>query len=264
MRNDLTVSISCYNDDIVKVGAVLNDIPTSISIIIIHQVTTSQLKVSDDVIQRVNLTYIREKRAGLSYSRNQALFYCKTKYLIPTDADVRMDLVDWSCILSKVIQINDPNAAVFQLQCLDENGEFRRGREHSTTKRVRKLRSLGISSIELLVNADLLKNCDVKWDEDFGINGLKYNSCCETAFLANVYQAGLSVWQVPTVICSHPNDASGLIYNYESLRDRGMLLKKYYPNFYKILFALFYIRSVKRGYLSWKLYVKSVRNIIVK
>lgn len=220
--------------------------------VIVHQVydpsyTNAALP---DFISHGDVTYIRLDYPGLSKSRNIGLSSVKTKYAYIMDDDVDFDLakisqlVDWM----EVKQVD-----VATCQFVFENGSLPRNYMTTPFKHT-MLSAAKVSSIEICLNVEKLREKGLAFDERFGL-GTALPSGEEYIFITDCINAGLNVWFYPVTTGIHPNITSGMDFytSYKKTLAKREMLKRIFGWKAFLFIVAFWLKKspsvFKAGYL---------------
>lgn len=174
------------------------------SYVIVHQVYDGKQYDEVGKFTSSNVEYKKLNYPGLSKSRNIALDICKAKYAYIMDDDVEFSLNN---IRQLVEKMENDSVDVATCQFKYQDGTFPKkysdeSFEHSI------LSSAKVSSIEICVNIESIRQSGIKFDESFGL-GTQWPSGEEFIFLTDCLKAGLKVKYYPIVAGIHPSETSG-------------------------------------------------------
>ena len=201
----LSIIISTANQRIL--GLNLKPAQRDVCYVIVHQVYDASYTNESlpDFISRDDVTYIRLDYPGLSKSRNVGLGSVKTKYAYIMDDDVDFDLEKMSRLIGWM-ETNQVDVATCQF--VFENGSLPRSYSDVAFKHS-MLSAAKVSSIEICVNVEKLRDKGISFDERFGL-GSGLPSGEEYIFITDCIKAGLNVWFYPITTGVHPNITSGM------------------------------------------------------
>lgn len=203
--NTLSIVISTTNQRIL--GLNLKPVHSDVCYVVVHQVYDASYKNESlpDFISRDDVTYIRLDYPGLSKSRNVGLSSVKTKFAYIMDDDVDFDLVK----ISQLVGWMEKNQVdVATCQFVFEDGSLPRSYSEVAFKHS-MLSAAKVSSIEICVNVEKLKEKSISFDERFGL-GADFPSGEEYVFITDCIKAGLNVWFYPITTGVHPKITSGM------------------------------------------------------
>ena len=196
----VSIILSTFGERVRKIS--FSEAYTRIPIIVIHQIGDHSFS---NEIAFSDLLLITDKGSGLSRSRNIGLNAAKTKFVYIMDDDVEFDHVR-ILELSDWMEANKIDVATAMFQFKD--GSFAR-KYSSRPHRHTMLSAAKVSSIEICVNVEKLKEKDISFDECFGL-GTDLPSGEEYIFITDCIKAGLNVWFYPITTGVHPNITSGM------------------------------------------------------
>lgn len=174
--------------------------------VIVHQVYEDQTldQIQYDLSYRDDVFYSRLDYPGLSKSRNVGLKSVSSKYAYIMDDDVKFDLkeiahlIDW-------MEMNQVDVATGQF--VFEDGLLSRNYNKNPFKHT-IFSAANVSSIEICVNVESLRQKGILFDENFGL-GTALPSGEEFIFITDCIESGLNVWFYPITTGVHPNITSG-------------------------------------------------------
>lgn len=244
----VSVVVSTANDRILGLKF-QPSLQEGVEYVLVHQVYSDNL-LDTDYTSRVDLqnaVYIKQKYSGLSKSRNAGLQAAKCKYAYIMDDDVVFDIEK---IQGVARWMDANNIDIATCQFLLENGKspkkYRQGPfKHNIFSSTR------VSSIEICVNLDRLKERGIEFDERFGL-GTDFPSGEEYIFLTDCIRAGLNVWFYPVVTGVHPNITSGMDFysSPKKILAKRQMLKRVFPRSAPLYIFLFWLRKIPRVYRS--------------
>lgn len=219
----IAIGISTLNNGINQVWEKIKNIPDEFLIIISHQVTDKQ-KQHGDICKKNNVIIITTYCKGLSKSRNILLataFQKSVDYMIISDDDVAY-LVNGLYELKDRI-IEDRGKYHYQIQSCTQDGRLRK-KYPLMRKRLNRLSAFNISSIEMCLNVNQIQECNVWFDECFGL-GARYKAGEEPIFVTDLMKTKNNIIFIPVTITVHPIESSGKkIYNEtDALSDRSAI-----------------------------------------
>lgn len=169
-------------------------------------------------IDNQNIVWVDVNEKGLSKSRNLALEKSKAKYGLIADDDL-IYVNDYENIILTEFEKN-PNADIiaFQVEGIEEKHKDYSSKE----KRINYLSSMKISSVELALNLNKIKEKGIKFNEQFG-SGAQYFLGEENIFLFDCLRKGLNIYYVPKKIANlHLGDSTWFRgYNKDFFISRG-------------------------------------------
>ena len=143
--------------------------------------------------------------SGVTKIRNQVIENSKTKYLVFADDDIEFDLAG----LAKAVDYLEQSGAALLLgRAVDETGKLRKSYPDKAT-RLNKLNSAKAATYEMVVNLDLVRKADVRFDENFGAGAEETYLGDEYIFICDLIAAGMQCDFVPITLAKHPTQSSG-------------------------------------------------------
>ena len=161
---------------------------------------------------------IIDNKLGLSRSRNLGIDACESYFFWILDDDVYTDLSMIDIIL-KTILSHKADIYGFRI-AKDKNKNLYK--KYSDRKNIDRLHSLKLSSIELVVSNNFIKNKLIRFNENFGL-GSKYPNCEENLFLLDCFDKGAQIIHIPEIIVIHSNLGSG----YLKIDNNALIAKGY-------------------------------------
>lgn len=159
-----------------------------------------QLKQSG---QSIRIIFTEE--IGLSKSRNLALKHCSAKYGYIMDDDV---VLDTNAIRSLVEVMESDGTDIATCKYICKSGKY--PKKYKKTKFSHTMLSAAkVSSIEICVNVNVIKDKGIEFDQLFGL-GTSLPSGEEYIFVTDCLKSSLKVKYYPIVIGVHPDFTSGL------------------------------------------------------
>jgi len=243
MKSTLVLGISTARDNIKQIQPLLESARDFDQIIICHQsfeekaATEAALFAIAPFLERYldRMTLIRQAGKGLARSRNAILKACpEDVWLVPTDDDILLHPKAASSILTAIKATQNAGVIAFKAYSDPEGNVLYKNTYKEHTFRHTRFSIRSISSIEIIVNVLLARQKHVVWDERFGL-GAKFGGGLENVFLQNVYDADLSIYYWPALLCYHPAESSGAIFDERKAYIRGAVAVRTLGT----LFALF-------------------------
>ena len=190
-----------------------------------------------------NITVINTTERGLAKSRNMAINNITTTYAVLTDDDVifRANLMD---MLQKGFALF-PKAGVIKFRAAKVGDAHFGNYRENAIKNLSILGIMNVSSIELAVNVEKLKQSNAFFDEYFGL-GAAFGNGLEQAFLDNVRKKKLQIAYYPEIIVNHPDDCSGR--NAKTERHyyiNGALGRKMFGKMFTLWAGIFVVFQIK-------------------
>lgn len=209
------------------------------NVLIINQ-TNKDNKLSSKL---PNVRVINSFEKGLSKSRNLALKNAKSKYVVIADDDLVYEKEFYKSILEAFEQNKD--AAIITFEAYDDNGfPMRKYPDQSQLHNFETISK--VSSREIVINLEVLKKNDIKFNENFGLGSL-FETGEEQLFAQEVFEHKKCVFKKIKIV-EHPYFTSGR----ESGSDRliyarsALFYKKYgFYSYIKLLHYLFLVLKSK-------------------
>lgn len=197
-----TIIISTANERIQRLT--IDPLRDGVYYVVVHQ---EFFGGSSSIPERLccnDVDYIKLSYPGLSKSRNIGISKVKTKYAYVTDDDVAFDCERVEAVV-KWMQQNDIDVATCCFRYGD--GSYPKNYKDKPFKH-NFLSAAKVSSIEIFLNIDKLREYGISFDEGFGL-GTSLPSGEEYIFVTDCIAAGLNVWYYPMEIGVHPAVTSG-------------------------------------------------------
>lgn len=190
---------------------------------------------------RPDVTFVPLDSIGLSHSRNAALAFCKTPFLVFADDDMSLDLEGLQGLAHQMIL--DPR--------LDFAAGWRAGKMPSAGPRagrhlLRKLNSGRICAPELMVRTATVREAGILFDANFGI-GAPNPVGEDYIFVCDMLDAGLRGEGFPIVTGRHPEASTGEVWNDPGvLKARRKVLARCFGATALVISAIYAMRHRKR------------------
>lgn len=197
-----------------------------------------------------NIIVVNSYEIGLSKSRNLALKNSRTTYGVIADDDVVYES-DCMVVFLNAIQ-QKPELALYAFKSCDFNNRDRKNYPNPIFNFSLPLKKFKPSSIEIMLNIDLVKNKNLKFDENFGL-GAYYPVGEEEVFLIDLLKVDLNAIFFPKIVVKHLQESSRTkVKDYDFLKTQLIL---YYLNngwivniwLYKYLFYIWRKRLQPRS-----------------
>jgi len=197
----LTIIISTYSHRILRLKKVVKFKHEKIKYLIIHQ-THHKVDVPYFLI-REDITIIQDDSIGLTKSRNIGLKNCETNFALIADDDVEYIFEGIQNVLD-IIENDRPDFATFKIKSPDK--EYKNYTQDKTI--IDNNLKHFISSIEILLNINKIKQNNIQFDERFGL-GTKLIGGEENILIHDCINHGLKGIYYPIYIVIHPYESSG-------------------------------------------------------
>ena len=191
--------------------------------------------------KKIHRRVIKINDRGLSRSRNLAIKNCVSEIMLFSDDDMEYEPNYLEVITKAYKKYPDAAAIAFIVEHEDKKIE----KKPFSEGRIRFIKSLRISSIQLTVNAKKILDNNIRFDEAFGA-GSKFEMGEENIFLADIFRKHLKIYYVPekigTLKVNHPSSwFKG--YNEKYFIDRGASFYRMSPKHWRILVLQFVLRK---------------------
>lgn len=200
---DIEILISTQNRD--SLSFLENIFPchqlTTLNILIINQTSENCLLQSD----YQNIRVINSFEKGLSKSRNLALQNASKKIGIIADDDIIFKKNFQDIVIQGFIKFSKSVVIRFMYEKTIENlaNSYPKKEKNS----LNWFDILNTASVEMVINTQLFKHNNLKFDENFGLNST-FGMGEEAVFLSDCKAKKLSLAFCPAVICQHPTVSS--------------------------------------------------------
>jgi len=134
---------------------------------------------------------------GLSKSRNFAINKASMPYIWLLDDDVSMVNTQ---LVEDVLANNNNDIFIGQIFCSDKKGYYK---DYERKNNILKLSLLRVSSIELVIKKEFIKENNIFFDESIGL-GTCFPSGEENVFLLDCLNRGANYYWINQPIISHP------------------------------------------------------------
>ena len=195
----------------------------------------------------VKVLELRNK--GVAKSRNAALDYTETEYLLFGDDDIEFKE---SGITLAINYLNaNPDVSILLMQAIDETGKLRK-RYSAESHQLKLTNSAKAATYEMMIRTSDIKAAGIKFDENFGAGAPNYLGD-EYIFIADALRSGLKGQFEPIVIATHPTESSGNIRNSQSDRSaRAKVFSRVFGIWAPVMRALFLAKppSKKFGFIN--------------
>ncbi|WP_105188464.1 glycosyltransferase [Pseudoalteromonas sp. T1lg48] len=211
------------------------------SYLIIHQVTDHKFDEYKSYfmanLSAANVRYIQMKEPGLSKSRNFAIKHSIGDILWIMDDDVHILPTAYEAICTAFESCNS-DLLVFSHKKIDRT-KF----ERTLVKDITRLSAAGVSSIDMCLKAETVKN-KVLFDENFGL-GTKLPSGEEFIFTSDLLKEKSKVNKVKVCLSHHPDIASGddFFSTPEKIRAKRKIMRRVYGHVGELMFIAFVIKK---------------------
>lgn len=244
MNNSCTIIISTMGRRINTLS--IPNLCENIFYIIVHQShkSTALSPYMVEILERSDVAYYENDSLGLSISRNFGISKATTQYAHITDDDT---VIDVAKLVSLIQVARADEVAVATGRFIYENGLFpKKYKDVSYTHN--KFTAAKVSSVEVVINVDLIRNFSIEFDERFGL-GSSLPSGEEYIYITDCLKRDLKCKFYPITLCTHPTMTSGQDFfsNTPKIEAKRKMFNRIFGStsfFYKLLFVLVKIRSV--------------------
>lgn len=190
------------------------------------------------------VTIIKSTTVGLSKSRNIAINAVNSGWIWFQDDDIELDVDNVVRVVSEIANEN-PDVFFVKIGSLENKNElykdYRHYQKHSY------LNFLKVSSIEIIVKKEFIKNHNIRFDESLGL-GTTLPCCEENKFILDCFSQSKKILYSCFVACYHTTDLSNRNIDYiKNIRAKGYFLS-FTP--YWLTIALFFRWSFKFAKIS--------------
>lgn len=223
----------------------------------LNLVIVNQTKKGNEIKSELeNIIVVNSYEVGLSKSRNLAIESCQTQFGLITDDDV-IFLEQFFTETSGGIN-RHPQATLLSFKSVNLEKSPRKRYPSSETNFSLPLGGFVPSSIEIVLNCQLLKSNGLRFNENFGL-GAYFPLGEEEVFLNLILSRKQEAWFIPKEIVMHDQISSGSFKSNKSLLKTKVVL--YYINrgewvqlwFFKFMFYIWRKGFVKTCDL-WRIY----------
>lgn len=214
------------------------------NVLIVVQGNAEGYQEFDQDTQTIRIIFTKER--GVSRSRNLGLNYCASKYAYIMDDDV---LLDTNAIRVLVEKMEVDGVDLATCKYIKESGTYPKryletGFSHTLFSAAK------VSSIEICLKVDVIRNLGIKFDECFGL-GTNLPSGEEYIFVTDCIKAGLNVKYYPVLIGVHPEFTSGLDFYTENNKviAKREMFKRIFGKKYIFFIIVFWL---KKFYIAFK------------
>ncbi|MGO2103617.1 MAG: glycosyltransferase [Psychroflexus halocasei] len=199
----LSILISTLNEGIYNLEQTVALKRPEIRYLIIHQ--TKKKFQTPDFLNREDITIIKSSSTGLSKSRNIAIKNCVTEYGLIADDDVEY-ISEGIDEVIKIIKSKKPDFATFKIKTPEFEQEYKNYAQESFEISLKSHHFF--SSVEILLNVNLLKNKNIYFDERFGL-GTPLKASEEEILIYDLITNNNMGCYYPIYIVEHPYESSG-------------------------------------------------------
>lgn len=199
----LTILISTWEEGLFYLENAIKIRHPLISYMIIHQ-TQTENRLPAYLAERTDVSVIVSHTKGLAVSRNIGLKNCKTPYALIADDDVEYIPAGIEELLA-ILQRRSVDFVLCKIRTPDDEPEYK---SYPTEPyRIGELKHW-VSSIEIVVDVEKLREKDIYFDERFGL-GAKLDRGEEEVFISDLIKNKWKGFYFPIYIVKHPYLSSG-------------------------------------------------------
>ncbi|MCD9522779.1 glycosyltransferase [Photobacterium carnosum] len=203
MNNKLSFLISTKGSGIKKIK--LPELHDDVAYVIVHQ-DYNACNESEffSILERSDVTYIKDEGLGLTRSRNIAIKNARSDYCYILDDDVT--IIEGA--INKIMYIIDNHKfglAAFRVEV--DGGNFFKKYKNKIVK-INMISAARVCSIEILFNRNIINDKKVIFNERFGL-GTNLPSGEEYIFITNCLKKGIECLAFPISTVIHPIESSG-------------------------------------------------------
>lgn len=199
MKNLLTIGISTvnknYSDLLERLNNILAELPPTIDILIVNQ--NDLYESIESLSSRVSVIYSKSK--GLSKSRNLLLQNCGSRWLWIQDDDLEIDVPNFKKLLLS-LEGELGNLILGQVGSLENR--TKKYKDYSFHNQHKVLNALKISSIEIIVNCEFIRESGVRFNENLGL-GSPLPCCEENLFIWDCFNVTNDIRYESSTLCYH-------------------------------------------------------------
>jgi glycosyltransferase involved in cell wall biosynthesis len=200
------------------------------------------------------ITVVELHSRGVAKSRNAAIDYVKSKYLLFGDDDITFN----ESGISKAVGFleSNPDISILLMQAMDESGKLRKRYPISGCS-LTLTNSAKAATYEMMIRVADIKKNGIRFDENFGAGASNYLGD-EYIFIADAIRSGLKGKFEPITIAIHPSESSGSLRNSSSDRvARAKIFSRVFGIWAPIMRLLFLIKPPfkKFGFVNSFLFI---------
>ncbi|CAH7487634.1 Beta-1,3-glucosyltransferase [Vibrio chagasii] len=206
----LSMLYSVYDNGIIGLPERLPKQHEMVEIVIVHQSNNhgEYSSIISSLNARKDVKYTSSSDVGVTKSRNLAIKIASGDIVVFCDDDVVYTEELYSTIKQAY---HDYPTFDFITFAYSSKGEIK-GKFSSTSRKHSKSSILSVGTIEVTSRRDLIINNKITFPEDMGA-GAKYFLCDEPVFLSRLMKNNMKGLYIPIVICEHPEESSGAVFN---------------------------------------------------
>jgi hypothetical protein len=214
-----TVGFSTLGNGVSRCFDVALDNP-DVNFIIVHQ--KNSLRGCDNIPS--NVCYIKSDTIGLSKSRNLLLANCQTKYLLISDDDVTFPSNLTEVLESAIVESKYSDLILGRIYSKEDQKFYK---SYSLKNSVSILGLFSISSIEMLLNVEFVKEKEINFDESFGLGAVN-KSGEELIVAADIRAKKGKIYSYAGIFSHHPLESSGklILSNPKLGVDKGKMIRR--------------------------------------
>tara|TARA_B100000427_G_scaffold74137_1_gene60184 strand:- start:3629 stop:4438 length:810 start_codon:yes stop_codon:yes gene_type:complete len=202
-NKNLTIGISTLSEHKIATLERAQKLTSFCNILVVVQDIQNISDIS--IIKEQGVTIVNDPNRGLSRSRNLLVNFCETAYLLIGDDDQTF-------LLDGIQSLYDYFCENHELGCITGKVVTPDGIDFkpyaSKSKRLNKRNMLSVSSIEMMLNVQILKEKKITFDERFGL-GSPYLVGEEGILLIDLLKANIFTQYLPIYMAKHSHLSSG-------------------------------------------------------
>lgn len=206
-------------------------------------ITVNQVQNNKDIfhIENGDKKLYSYKESGASKSRNKLLEKAQEGICVFADDDVEYVPNYEKIILEEYNKNKNADMIIF----LAENQNPQREKVKKIgNKKINRLDSMKVRTYEITFKTDVLKKCNIKFDNNFGPGGI-FSKGEETIFISDLLKKGIKIYSTNKKIVSVRDEKSSWFtgFNKKYLYDQGAIFYRIEPKFYFLLILQYVIRK---------------------
>ncbi|PHM68338.1 glycosyltransferase family A protein [Xenorhabdus sp. KJ12.1] len=241
----LDMLYSTHDDGIYSLLEKVPEYHPRTNIIIIHQIINE--KNYDDISYKLenrnDIDYYKLKSKGVTKSRNLAIKKSKNDIILFCDDDTSYKDGFQDFILRQYETNEDIDFITFSYS--QKNKILPKFSKIKFKHNIKTILSVG--TIEITCKSNILKEKKLFFPEDMGA-GEKYFLCDEPVFLSRLLKDKLKGIYIPYIICEHPDESSGSIFNHRNAYASRLLcfIRIFGFSLGRILYLFFIIKNINK------------------
>jgi len=216
----------------------LNNLNIKTDVVVVNQCENNDEMEFD--FKGYHVIWVNSTTRGLSRSRNIAIEHSKAEFVVLTDDDMEYRKNYAKTIFESFEKYNDADILAFQVQGIES-----KFKDYSrNAKSVSFMRSMKISSVELVFRRNTIIQNNIKFNENFG-SGAEFKMGEENIFLFQCLKNKLKIQYIPCVIADLHMEESTWFHGFDDkyFFDRGAVYFEMFGRFAPIMIFQFMIRK---------------------